>query len=66
MPRKLNPRYREIWRHNSFSGHAAMMKAQCENIVTADTTNVTAKKIAREIYRLAGELQLALKERVDS
>jgi hypothetical protein len=54
-----------IWRHNSFLGHAALMKRNAQNIFEADSTSRDARLIAKEIYRLASELKLALKERID-
>jgi len=54
-----------IWRHNAFSGHAAMMRSQARAIHSSDSANETAKRIAMEIHRLAEELSLALKERID-
>lgn len=61
----MTKRSRELWKHNSFLGHAAMMQAQAQNIINADTTDEATKLIAREIRRLASELSLALKNRID-
>ena len=55
-----------VWKHNSLIGHARSMQVQCRGIWNAETTSETAKALAREIWRLAQELELNLrKERVD-
>lgn len=62
----MTKRSQKLWRHNSFFGHAAMMQAQAKAIIDFETTTQTTKIIAKEILRLARELELALKERIDS
>lgn len=52
-----------VWRHNSFLGHAAMMRKQCLSIMQAETSTEEAQTLAREIYDKAWLLSLALKER---
>lgn len=54
---------RDIWRHNSFRGHAGMMKKQALAIIDSKTTTEQAKDIARDIWALAHQLVTALKER---
>lgn len=49
--------------HNSFHGHANMMKANCNSIVSSITATDEAKVIAYKIYNLAIELDIALKVR---
>lgn len=61
----MSKRSRELWKHNSFFGHARMMEAQCQVIIDAESTDPSTKLIAREIRRLARELSLALKNRID-
>lgn len=66
MMRKASTDQRNrIWRHNSFLGHATMIMRQANNIAYADSTNREAKVIANEIARLAEELLIQLKERID-
>ena len=56
----------KAWLHNSFIGHATLMQKQATAINNASTTSPTAQRIAREIYRLARELELNLRnERID-
>lgn len=52
-----------IWRHNSFFGYAAMMRAQCQSIIDAPTTTYEAKKAAQRILNLTHDLAEALKTR---
>lgn len=62
----MSKRSQELWKHNSFLGHARMMQTQCRVIHEAPTTSPTTKRIAQEIWRLAQELELNLRsERVD-
>jgi len=64
MPSKQ--KRQKIWRHNSFLGHAAMMRQNARNIITADTPTDEAKDLAAQIESLAARLSEALKERVDA
>jgi hypothetical protein len=52
-----------IWRHNSCFGHAAMMKAQCREIMRSPTATPESMRIAGEIRRLAYQLSESLKTR---
>lgn len=52
-----------IWRHNSFIGHAVMMRAQLNNMLTAETTTDQTKHLARTILGLIPQLQNSLTER---
>lgn len=62
----MSNRSKNMWKHNSFIGHATMMQKQATAINNASTTSATAQRIAREIYRLARELELNLRnERID-
>lgn len=54
-----------VWRHNALRGNAAMMRAQANSIVAADSTTAEAKSIASEIHALATQLAEALKTRID-
>jgi hypothetical protein len=63
MKKKSRFTTKEIWRHNSFSGHARMMHSQAIGIRCARTTKPAAQMIARQIEELALELLDALKER---
>lgn len=54
-----------VWRHNAFSGHAAMMRAQARNIGESDSTTQAAKNLAQQIGVLAEQLAVALKTRID-
>lgn len=56
---------RRIWRHNAFSGHAAMMEANLKSIASADSTSAEAKRIARLMLLQVDLLKPALKERID-
>lgn len=53
------------FKHNSFMGHARMMKMQANNIACSDTTTKETKEIANEIAILAGSLERKLATRVD-
>lgn len=53
------------WKHNSFQGHVAMLKANMQSIIQSKTTTYEAKTIAQEIYSRANDLAAALKTRVD-
>lgn len=53
----------DIWRHNSFLGHAAMMKKQALAIIDSKTTTEKSKDHARNIWWLADQLATSLKER---
>ena len=56
----------EAWHHNSLIGHAVMIQKTCVGIYSSRTTSETARLLAREIYRLAGELEANLRnERID-
>lgn len=55
----------QVWRHNSFLGHARMMEMQCINICSSKTATDEAKKIAAKIGKLATELGEALRTRRD-
>lgn len=55
--------HKDIWRHNSFLGHAAMMKKQALAIIDSKTTTERAKGHAQNIWWLADQLAVALKER---
>lgn len=56
----------EAWHHNSLIGHAVMIQKTCAGIYSSRTTSETARALAREIHRLAGELETNLrKERID-
>lgn len=57
-------RRRVIWHHNSFYGHAGMMRAQCYSIMRARTTTPKTKEIAAQIQKLALELGDSLDTRV--
>ncbi|HEY9155553.1 MAG TPA: hypothetical protein VIM69_10500 [Opitutaceae bacterium] len=62
----MSKRTQKLWQHNSFIGHATMMQKQCAAIYSADTTSATAKSLAKEILRLARELETNLRnERID-
>ena len=54
----------EIWRHNSFHGHAVMMIANCNSIIDAKTTTRGSKILAQQIQVLAAKLKISLKDRV--
>lgn len=54
-----------IYRHNAMKGHAAMMHAQCNGIMSSLTATPAAKATAEHIQRLAALLRVQLDERVD-
>lgn len=54
-----------IWRHNSFLGHATMMRMQCRTIIVSDTATDETKAIAQQILDLAVELEVSLHTRKD-
>ena len=54
----------EVWKHNSFYGHTAMMKMNCNSIIEAKTTTEESKQLAQQIHILATKLGISLKERV--
>jgi len=54
-----------VRKHNSFFGHAQMMKSQCEAIIHAPTTSIDTKNTARRIFAEASELIKQLKTRID-
>ena len=56
---------RAFWRHNSFSGSAAMMRQQCREIIKSNTTTAESKNIAEQIETLTLELTESLKTRID-
>lgn len=53
-------------KHNSFTGFAAMMRANCNTIIKSETVTEDAKQTAREIWEKAGKLEKELKTRIDS
>lgn len=53
----------EIWKHNSFHGHAIMMIANCNTIIGSKTATNESKRLAQEIQPLAARLKLSLKNR---
>lgn len=53
----------ERWRHNSFLGHARMMRMQCIAILSSKTTTDEAKQIAVRIEQDAELLAEALRIR---
>lgn len=55
-----------VWRHNSFIGSAAMMKAQCQSILKSETATIESKELADQIYGLAVKLRISLKTRTES
>lgn len=62
----MSERSRNLWRHNAFIGNACMMQAQARAIGASASTSETAKALAREINRLARELEANLRnERID-
>jgi hypothetical protein len=56
---------RRIWRHNSFLGHAVMMRQQLNAILAADSTTPETKQIARSMLGLVSKLQNSLATRKD-
>lgn len=54
-----------VWRHNAFSGHAAMMKSQLNAIAASDTATPEAKHIANQMLKWVPDLAKALKTRID-
>ncbi len=71
MPDPLKPGTK-VWqdrqrrhRHNGFTGHVAMLRANMRSIIAADTTTHTAKAYAKQILSQSEMLALALKERVE-
>lgn len=53
------------FRHNSYMGHAHMMRQQAISIQQSDTTTEESKKIASEIVKLSEKLAISLKKRED-
>ena len=58
-------RRNRVWRHNSFIGHAVLMRANLNAIISADSTTEHTKHLARTILGLIPALQNSLTERVD-
>lgn len=57
---------KKVWDHNRHIGLAVLMQRQCDAIWQSSTASPTAQRIANEMYRLAGELELNLRnERID-
>ena len=54
-----------IHRHNAMKGHAAMMVAQCNGIISSKTATPEAKATADHIRVLAVLLRAQLEERQD-
>lgn len=50
-------------RHNSFTGHVAMLRANMRAIMAAETTTHLAKTYAKQILAQSEALAAALKER---
>ena len=59
------PNRREIWRHNSFRGHAAMMLSNTRSITDSKTATHESKTLARQIAALSLKLSKSLRTRVD-
>lgn len=56
----------ERHRHNGLIGSAAMIKAHCNQVITARTTHESSKKLAWEIKELAIRLEESLRNnRID-
>lgn len=55
----------EIWRHNSFFGHAAMARHNMQSIKKAETTTHETKEIAEKIESLTHDLIESLRTRSD-
>lgn len=53
------------FRHNSYMGHARMMRQQAISIQQSDTTTEESKEIASEIVKLSEKLAISLKTRED-
>lgn len=52
-------------KHNSFTGFAVMMRANCITIIYSETVTEDAKQTAREILNKTEKLEKELKTRVD-
>lgn len=62
-PNEAHGRKLAVWKHNSFFGHVAMMKAQCVNMIASDTTSNTAKTCCEQILVILPSLVTALLDR---
>lgn len=58
-------RRNRAWTHNSYLGHAMMMRRQSAAIMNSDTATPEAKSTARDINLAAQRLAVYLKTRVD-
>ena len=53
-------RRQRIWRHNAMVGHTFMIRAQLNNMISAETTTEETKHYARTILGLVTHLQNSL------
>ena len=56
-------RKQEVWRHNSFLGHARMMQAQLAAILSAPTATKRAKQCVLRMLRETDKLERYLHAR---